>query len=352
MKFLLILSSLLAMTLQAWSANPTQHCSENPKIIPVKWGYRMPFPSGGYMHVMMMPVMDRCNLDKKREFVTIEQLKCASEDERDNDSLKPMIEGAKQLLTKVIRAGLPSFAGIELQQVLQKMGALKFRVFQGGFLLGSGGKRFTAVNLLSENMIILNDLPASLMAYNFWEPGLEKYRPIVILHETLGALGFDDENYEASLALWWMAQSRRGDVKEFALAFTNRFGNIATFKCDRVWNQGRNLYNLIFGIEKANAGGASVVGGGGDLHEAMFKAKLLEASQLKFGYDPSFRRELRILNLIVVSSQSGPYGYNAQLNTLTIPTRWKLERLENHEVLNLQRFDTSTWINRYIQLIL
>lgn len=372
--------SVLLASAQAPAHDRSSLCRETPKIIPVKWGYRMPFPSGGYMHMMMDPVLDRCRLDKKKETVSLAQLKCASE--RDAESLEPTIQGARRIVRKVLSGGLREFAGIDLESVLRKMDALKFRIFKGGFLLGSGGKRFSAVNLLSENTVILNDLPASLMAYNFWEPGLENYTPLLILHETLGVLGYEDENYEASLALWWISRSNRGDQKEFAAAFVRRFGNVETFRCDKTWDHGsiRNLF-LRWAIPEAHAGGvsivgggggrkpereggagdgriqlaanggASVVGGGGDLHEMMFKAKLMEEGLKRFGSHPDFRGELKILSLSVQASQKGPYGYNAAEGRLTIPSRWKLEVLEGNEVLNLQNFDTRTWINRYVVLI-
>lgn len=91
-----------------------------------------------------------------------------------------------------------------------------------------------------------------------WQQTSARYKPVLALHEHLGALGFEDNNFSCSSALWALAHSQQTLARE-ELAQIER---VAQSTC-------------------RHAGGSTVVTGGGDSFNVHGKLSLIDEALAK-----------------------------------------------------------------------
>lgn len=84
--------------------------------------------------------------------------------------------------------------GIDIAELLKEIQTVTWLESSGIFLAGSGETRTGAIYFVSERKVIVNSARAQ------FEP--RTTMPVAALHEALGALGYADENYEASILLY------------------------------------------------------------------------------------------------------------------------------------------------------
>jgi hypothetical protein len=145
-----------------------------------------------------------------------------------------------------------NFQGFHLPTLVRDLRTIDFYWNANGILSGSGGTRYSGVHTVSNRRAILN--------VSTWKRTAEKQRPVLVLHEAIGALGYDDEDYALSLALEWHAKSLR----------QGKAGARAPFKVKTRQSDQEKFY-------VARGGGSSIVGGGGDNCEIYIKQLLADA---------------------------------------------------------------------------
>jgi hypothetical protein len=100
--------------------------------------------------------------------------------------------------------------------------------------------------------------PKILINQKMWTPTPESYKPLISLHENLGALGFNDKDYNLSSAMWLLAHPETDEV------LTDK--------------EKSTIIDYLNGA--AENGGVIGVSGGGDMGGAGLKKETLEV-QLK-----------------------------------------------------------------------
>lgn len=167
-----------------------------------------------------------------------------------NEIFRPL---SKKIPQAIIDQGIKKIGDLDVAKLIAKLDTVEWRTFDLGFLSGSGGKRQTSIYIVKDRMVVVN----MLALQNLVE------KPVRIdrwaLHEALGALGYDDENYEITTALTFVSPADKGlervDLVERTLS------NLQIRTTDHVYD---------------NVGGTTIIGGGGDAPIIELKTRLLE----------------------------------------------------------------------------
>lgn len=163
---------------------------------------------------------------------------------------------------------------LDLRKLLQDLEQVVFYINHGKTISGSGGNRSTAVNFTEEKAVVIN-APSSydLKRWN-WR--------VILLHEGLGALGYDDEDYQLSAALEWLhTQNLYIDDVQARRAYANS----GAFKHFR--NLERRKHNKIY---VADGGGSTSTGSGGDLIPSLLKWGMLTEVKVEDEFRRTYRR--------------------------------------------------------------
>ncbi|MDO9181205.1 MAG: hypothetical protein Q7U04_02295 [Bacteriovorax sp.] len=161
---------------------------------------------------------------------------------------------SKQFVETLLDRGIIKIGKLDLEKLLSELDEVQWRFMEEGFLMGSGGVRFTGIYIVKNKMVVINI------------PGLEllQKKPVPLtpwtLHEAMGALGYEDENYELSSVISFVAQTDE-DTPIPVDFVKNKFSKIDRRQSDRTY--------LL-------AGGATVIGGGGDAVLVQLKQLLLK----------------------------------------------------------------------------
>ncbi len=158
-----------------------------------------------------------------------------------------------------------------------------------GFFDGSGKQRCTA-----ENFIDLNGKPTVILSL----PGLSqvssKHHPLLALHEALGAIGYDDEDYQLTIALQFLST----DFDTYYPIFKKYLKDLKRTSTNRQYDTARGNFSTSptkqILAKNRKSGTSTSVGSGGDFVALIAKylfiqqlvladSKLLEAAlNLKF----------------------------------------------------------------------
>ena len=150
--------------------------------------------------------------------------------------------------------GLKNIEQLNLKKLLKELDQVNWQTNDYGFFAGSEGARTTSVYLVKDKTVIVNlqmlhNLIGKPVHLNNWA-----------LHEAMGALGYDDENYDLSSSIAFLANTKH-DIQSSLDYVKNNFAVITKAKDDKVY---------------ALRGGSTVVGGGGDAVLIELKQRLLE----------------------------------------------------------------------------
>jgi hypothetical protein len=206
------------------------------------------------------------DLSAKENFVRISVLRCQGILDFSHSS---QMKGRIRAILKIVSSnGYASVEGIPLRRLKQGLSRLDFAVSPHGVFhsqaRGERDARFMAINISEDRLVIVNQA--------FWaqyESGADS--ETILVHEALGAMGVEDDDYQLSSAIISMSKKRGLD-----------FG--ASDDKKRV---------------RTADGGSSVVGRGGDSNEILLKASLLRLVEKKLevsGVDPRYvptKTELR-----------------------------------------------------------
>ena len=169
-----------------------------------------------------------------------------------NQIFKPVSKVHVEILLK---RGITKIGKLDLKKLSKQLSTVEWRTFEVGFLIGSGGNRYTSVYVVKDRMVIINLLSFENL----------QNQPVHLfswaLHEGLGALGYNDENYEISSSISFLAENPQLGINSGIEYIEEHFQVIAKTKTDRRY---------------AMSGGSTVVGGGGDAIIIEFKQLLLK----------------------------------------------------------------------------
>jgi len=99
------------------------------------------------------------------------------------------------------QSSIENFAGFHLPTLIREAQTVTYRWNNRGFVSGSGGQRTGGVHLVKNRLAVMNSLS--------WIRTQAAERPRLALHETLGALGYDDEDYQLTFALDSLANQHK-----------------------------------------------------------------------------------------------------------------------------------------------
>lgn len=174
-------------------------------------------------------------------------------------------EAALIVLDQVEERGYHSIGNISVAELRKAFSKIVIKeITLPIFLIGSGS-RDGAINLTEKNEIIIN--PLSFQRYS------QRQQILLIIHELLGASGYNDENYQLTTRIYLLATS------EVALQ-SNTF--IAGYNKGTLRKQ-----NKTYQIETKNGGTVTGIGGGGDGEVVEFKCSLLDTVLSHADEDPN-----------------------------------------------------------------
>ena len=161
---------------------------------------------------------------------------------------------SKKDLEKLLNQNIVKIGDMNLIKLSKELETVEWRTFDLGFLGGSGGKRMTSIYIVKDKMVVINTLSLQSLVG----------KPIKMfswaLHEALGALGYDDENYELSSSISFLA---------------NNPSHLNSTGVDYVQSHFLELKKSSTGRVYTLNGGSTVVGGGGDAIIIDLKQRLL-----------------------------------------------------------------------------
>jgi hypothetical protein len=171
-----------------------------------------------------------------------------------NENFRPL---SRKHVEMALEQGYEKIGKLNLNKLLKELDTVEWRTFDLGFLTGSGGKRTTSIYLVKDNMVVINmyalqNLVGKPIPLYSWS-----------LHEALGALGYEDENYEVSSSISFLANNKSPGIEDLtSIDFVkHNFDSFKRSKKERVYEM---------------SGGSTVVGGGGDAALIQLKQLLLK----------------------------------------------------------------------------
>lgn len=174
-----------------------------------------------------------------------------------------------------MRAGVHSIGGVELTRLKKEFESVKLVFIRSGVSVMGAGKfapRMGSV-FIKETQTIYVSLDTAARISNGRDPRSSDLSPLLSLmsHEFFGAIGYDDENYQASSLL--LTASTQPDLVKKITA-QNR---VRLHRFDGPIR--REMIDFRSSTTTRSKGGVTVVGGGGD--EILFAAKIYMANELK-----------------------------------------------------------------------
>ena len=193
--------------------------------------------------------------------------------------------------------GMSQLGAIHLDQLIEELTKVEWSVFNLGFISASGGKRTTAMYLVKSKQVFVTELA--------WQWVLPQFQPLMALHEGLGASGYDDENYQISTTLFYLAQIPAAEADEIMKA-----GPFLEILQSVVRRTKEPKYLLA-------SGGATGVGGGGDYLGAEAKVMLLFLARHEAEGNPATLAHdqfEKVVQMILASNieSDNDYAHNGQ----------------------------------------
>jgi hypothetical protein len=172
----------------------------------------------------------------------------------DQEAMKGLLKLTFLFPQKIIDQGYTTIRGINLLELKESFSRVRVGAFNNGFLVGSG-YRTTAINIREQCLVMINTL-----GFNS-RPMVE--RSLTLLHEFLGASGYDDDDYQISAPIGWLASKTHISPNDLESPLLSSLTTI-----NRIDKSPRR--------ELANGqGGITGVGGGGDSTELYLKMALM-----------------------------------------------------------------------------
>lgn len=185
---------------------------------------------------------------------TLQLTSAFAESNTPNGHFRPL---SKKHVEMAMELGYEKIGKLKLNKLLGELETVEWRTFELGFLSGSGGKRTTSIYIVKDTMVVINmyalqNLVGKPVPLYSWA-----------LHEALGALGYDDENYELSSSISFLANNKNEGFENLTSIdfIKHNFNSVKKSKHEKTYLM---------------AGGSTVVGGGGDAVLIQLKQLLLQ----------------------------------------------------------------------------
>lgn len=230
------------------------------KIVPVLWQY------ADRKVVFTIPqsyieVLKKCgitpNISPRPDRFPVDKLFCPG---ILNDSASAeLMARATRMVDRLIEGGLKQIADVNLAELRAQMTTVRLRVSEHALfesvLDAPGTPRRFAVNIEELRLAILNG--------PYWK--LQKdseFADAFLIHEILGALGHRDEQYQATLTMWWLSRHP-----------------------ERIAPLSKELPGFLVQMPRQDFSTISIVGHGGDSNQIAFKASLLAITEKPMAID-------------------------------------------------------------------
>jgi hypothetical protein len=186
--------------------------------------------------------------------------------------------------------GVNRIGNLDLQKFTKQVSKVHAVIFNSdaAILMGSGSaSRSTAVNLIKNNLVILQSAD--------WQQTPPKVKPVLALHESFGATGYDDENYQVSTELWSLSQKSKREMNAaLQMPAADAVKNIQHRKLQPIYQLGN---------------GATGVGGGGDNVALEVKMELLDLA----GLQPEAIRATLQAEIINMKVEASPFPVDGDI---------------------------------------
>lgn len=172
---------------------------------------------------------------------------------------REMRQAAATHVQQLVAEGRKSISSLNLEDLERDIAKVRWEKFGDGFLAGSGEQRSSSIYFVEDKRVVFNQLSLQ------YTP--KAMLPLIALHESLGALGYEDEDYQLTLGILFHQkdlQDRLGLTDEDLAPI---FGNIKVRSSTPIY------------LSAASDGGSTSVGGGGDSAALDVKLTTLLASK-------------------------------------------------------------------------
>ena len=217
----------------------------------------------------------------------------------------------------------PSIGDLDFTTLTREIEQVHWLRSSQGFFAGSGEPRASSIYLVEERTVVFNDL--TLAYTSDW------VLPLVALHESLGALGYIDENYEITLSLYFSAHHAMGSSEKILLPYVT---NLKRRKSNPVY-AGSKTFGLF-----AKKGGSTSVGGGGDASSLEIKIECIKRIGEWLQKNPAHQQAADFFAARTIETRLEP---SAQLFAAT--SVWRDKASEPSRDSALYRFSNVDWIN-------
>jgi hypothetical protein len=170
---------------------------------------------------------------------------------------------AQVIPDKLIALGYERIGELDLKRLKKDLKKVSWYRIGGGFLSGSGGTRMTGLYSSKNHEAFINTLN--------WDWVRSDLQALTVLHEGLGASGYIDEDYQISLALWFLSERSRDELRSLIGESKPTWQSLGQIER----REGEAVYR--------DSGGITGIGGGGDYVGLNVKATLLEQARMEQG---------------------------------------------------------------------
>lgn len=169
----------------------------------------------------------------------------------------------RSCLQNIVDRGILEKDSIQFVSLLNEISSVQVQV-QSNIEEASGGIRMSAVNYPDLKRFFIKTPKVEELDMN-WS--------VILLHESLEALGYDDANYEISTGLCWAAEQPNltaEDLKRYLPSSLQRIDKPRSYP-KYVWEK-----DPVSGSFQISSGGVTATGGGGDIFAADIKMSMLK----------------------------------------------------------------------------
>jgi len=189
--------------------------------------------------------------------------------ELDQATKKILTDRSKEIVHYLLAKGIESVSGLSLSLLSSELDAIKWHIVSDGYLAPQGRLTGFMYNVEKKEVYIQADMINKISENQILKQAIS----LIFLHESLGALGYLDEDYEISAFLNALTY-----LNESQLAKNNSFFKSNFLKTEKrqISPSGPIRTNIDINTKYILAGGGSTtVGGGGDPLMALIKSKII-----------------------------------------------------------------------------
>jgi hypothetical protein len=254
--------------------------------------------------------------------------------------LQEAMRGASRMLLKMYAdEGYARISSQRVSRLRERMGRTRWGSAPV-FFAGSGGVRMSGVNMVEENQVLLTRfILETFQNGRVSDLGMNTF----VLHEALGAVGVDDEDYGASLAIVFLGYQHEllTTLPEVRAVFEARLGATRHFTRNRVYDDAS--------VAGDRADGGTSVGGGGDIVALDIKTQLLVRAAARGALSQDYARAVLNLGVSVVYTMDTENGRWEP--PLSLERREPRVTLSHHAWTSSFAEERSTYRERALELV-